>query len=102
MCQRPNSEMGPAENRNKRVICIQNRRRRRKKKRRNLYSEQSKRAASKGRKNPADKRILNELFATNLCLEKLLQYKAKGAILRSKVLIQKKKLLPEIYDTVKT
>ena len=39
----------------------------------------------KGERNPADKRILNELFATNLRLEKLLQYKAKGAILRSKV-----------------
>ena len=39
----------------------------------------------KAERNPADKRILNELFATNLRLEKLLQYKTKGAILRSKV-----------------
>ena len=39
----------------------------------------------KAERNPADKRILNELFATNLRLEKLLQYKAKGAVLRSKV-----------------
>ena len=39
----------------------------------------------KAERNPADKRILNELFATNSRLEKLLQYKAKGAILRSKV-----------------
>ena len=34
----------------------------------------------KAERNPADKRILNELFATNLCLEALLQYKTKGAI----------------------
>ena len=39
----------------------------------------------KAERNPADKKILNELFATNLRLEKLLQYKTKGAILRSKV-----------------
>ena len=39
----------------------------------------------KAERNPADKRILNELFATNLHLEELLQYKTKGAILRSKV-----------------
>ena len=36
-------------------------------------------------RNPADQRVLNELFATNLRLEKLLQYKTTGAILRSKV-----------------
>ena len=39
----------------------------------------------KAERNPADKRILNKLFATNLRLEKLLQYKTKRAILRSKV-----------------
>ena len=39
----------------------------------------------KAERNPADKIILNELFATNLRLEKLLQYKTNGAILRSKV-----------------
>ena len=35
----------------------------------------------KAERNPGDKRVLNELFATNLRLEKLLQYKTKGAIL---------------------
>ena len=35
----------------------------------------------KAEKNPADKRILNELFATNLRLKELLQYKTRGAIL---------------------
>ena len=39
----------------------------------------------KAERNPADKRVLNTLFATNLRLEKLLQHKTKGAILRSKV-----------------
>ena len=39
----------------------------------------------KEERNLADKRILNEFFATNLRLEKLLHYKTKGAILRSKV-----------------
>ena len=34
----------------------------------------------KAERNPADKRILNELLATNLCLEKLLQYKTKGEV----------------------
>ena len=39
----------------------------------------------KAERKPADKRILNELFATHLRFEKLLQYKTNGAILRSKV-----------------
>jgi len=38
----------------------------------------------KAERNTSDKSILNELFATNLRFEKLLQYKTKGAILRSK------------------
>ena len=70
----------------------------------------------KAERNPDDKRILNELFATNLRLEKLLQYKTKGAILRSKVRwfehgerntkyflnLEKKKLLPKTCDKVET
>ena len=35
-------------------------------------------------KNPKDKRILNELYATNLRLQNIMHHKTKGAILRSK------------------
>ena len=35
-------------------------------------------------KNPNDKRILNDLYATNLRLQKIMYLKTKGAILRSK------------------
>ena len=36
-------------------------------------------------RNPADKKILDEIYTTNLCIEDLVQYKTKGTILRSKV-----------------
>ena len=35
-------------------------------------------------KNPSDKKILNELYATNLRLKKIMHQRTKGAILRSK------------------
>ena len=66
-------------------LCIQNRKRRREKNEEIELQNKANELRLKAERNPADKRILNELFATNLRLEKLLQYKAKGAILRSKV-----------------
>ena len=38
----------------------------------------------KAEQNPNDKKAINELYAVNLHLEKLLKYKTRGAILRSK------------------
>ena len=35
-------------------------------------------------KNPSDKQLLNELYATKLRLQTITRQKAKGAILRSK------------------
>ena len=38
----------------------------------------------KAEQNPSDKKIINELYAVNSSLEKLLRHKTRGAILRSK------------------
>ena len=74
--------MGPAQNGNKRVhsYVFKIEGEGEKNKEIDLQNEANE-LCLKAERNPGDKRVLNELFATNLRLEKLLQYKTKGAIL---------------------